>query len=286
MKKNVLVIADMKENNVLSLEKARYITTYFDCNIEIIKFINNIDSSKTAPSQLISDAEDILSSTIDNVFDDTTEIIYEVVITENIADWVVERCTQKSIDLVIKEGHRTEALFHTPTDWQLIRHLTCPILIASHEKWKSQANILLTIDLSHDDDNHNALNDLILTWGYSYSTLTHTQLNAMYSIPISKPLLEFDVVDKDLVIESKGPAAKQKMQSLLNRFDMSAITSHITAGPPDRTIPHMANELHSDLVIIGCVGREGLGGFILGNTAEKVLHHLRTDCLIIKREQV
>ena len=77
--------------------------------------------------------------------------------------------------------------------------------------------------------------------------------------------------------------AKEKMQKLLARFDMSSVTSHITAGPPDRTIPHQANELNSDLVIIGSVGREGVIGFLLGNTAEKVLHHLRTDCLIIKQ---
>ena len=89
----------------------------------------------------------------------------------------------------------------------------------------------------------------------------------------------------DSVKLKKAPAAQEKMQQLLARFDMSSVTSHITAGPPDRTIPHQANELNSDLVIIGSVGREGGSGFLLGNTAEKVLHHLRTDCLIIKRPQ-
>jgi universal stress protein E len=104
----------------------------------------------------------------------------------------------------------------------------------------------------------------------------------VYSIPIAKALLELDVVSKHAVEMKKAPAMKIKMQELLEQFDMSHVSSHITAGPPDKSIPHQASILKSDLVIIGSVGREGLSSLLLGNIAEKVLHYLHTDCLIVK----
>jgi len=48
-----------------------------------------------------------------------------------IANWVEDICEQKHFDLVVKTGHRTESLFHTPTDRQLIRQLSCLLLIGN-----------------------------------------------------------------------------------------------------------------------------------------------------------
>ncbi|WOH37040.1 universal stress protein [Thalassotalea fonticola] len=285
MSKLVLVIADIEDDDILSLEKARDITLPMRATVEIIKFIHPSNDSDITLEQHIEQAKQSLNSNIKSIFDGESKITSEVIISDNIADWVVNRCVQQPVDLVIKGGHRSESLFHTPSDWTLTRHLPCPILIASHVKWNSKTNILLALDLSTDEKTHQQLNSLILGWGKALSGVTHNQLHAMYSIPIAKPLLEFDVVNKHSVKQKKAPAATEKMQQLLADFDMSYVTNHITAGPPDRTIPHQANELNSDLVIIGCVGREGVSGFFLGNLAEKVMHHLRTDCLIIKPAQ-
>lgn len=285
MNKHVLVIADKEDDDVLSLEKARDITLPLHATVEIIKFIHLRSDSELTSEQQIEQAEQSLSSIIQSIFDRETNVTSEVVCSDYIADWVVEYCAKNKVDLVIKGGHRSESLFHTPSDWQLIRHLTCPILIASHAKWKTKGNILLALDLSTDEKMHQELNASILNWGADWSNATDSALHAVYSIPIAKPMLDFDVVDKQTVIMEKAPAAKEKMNELLTRFSMSEITSHIIAGPADRTIPHQANELYSDLVVIGCIGREGIGAFLLGNLAEKVLHHLRTDCLIIKLKQ-
>ena len=282
MNKQVLVIADIDDEDRLSLEKARDIALPMNATLEIVKFIQHTTDAETTLEQHVEQAKQSLTSNIHRIFDDPAKIKSEVIVSDNIADWVVDRCDRKSVDLVIKGGHRTESLFHTPSDWKLIRHLHCPILIASHAKWKSKSNILLAVDLSTNESNHQQLNSLILKWGETLSKGTQNQLHAVYSIPIAKALLEFDVVSKHAVELKKAPAMQVKMQKLLDQFEMSHVSSHITAGPPDKNIPHQASKLKSDLVIIGSVGREGLSGLLLGNIAEKVLHHLHTDCLIVK----
>jgi len=284
MNKHVLVIADIEDDDFLSLEKARDIANDISASLEIIKFTHYDCEADGTVTEHVANVEQSLNAAVNDIFESRTDITCKVVLKEDIDEWMVERCNQYTapIDLVIKGGHRTESLFHTPTDWKLIRHLHCPILIASHTKWKSQANILMTLDLSSKDDAHMQLNSLLLEWGKTWADATHTQLHAMYSIPIAKPLLELDIVVKDEVEKKKSPEAQKMLHNFLAQYDMDSIPCHTPAGPPDRIIPHLADELHSDLVIMGCVGREGMSCLLLGNTAEKVLHHIRTDCLIVK----
>lgn len=284
MNKHVLVIADIEDDDFLSLEKARDIAANISASLEIIKFTQYEAETDGTLNEHVIKAKQALDSMIDKVFDDQSNITRKVVVREDLDEWIVKRCEshREPIDLVIKGGHRTESLFHTPTDWKLIRHLHCPILIANHTKWKSQPNILMTLDLARKDDTHKQLNELVLQWGGTWAKTTHTKLHAIYSIPIAKTLLELDIVDRHEIESKKAPAALDKMQTVLAEHNMNSVTCHAPAGPPERTIPTLASELHTDLVIMGCVGREGVSGFLLGNTAEKVLHHIRTDCLILK----
>jgi universal stress protein E len=282
MGKRVLVVADIEDDDRLSLEKARDIAVPLQASIEIVKFIHPTEQSGLSDVQRVAQNSQLLSSMITQIFDETTRVSHSVVISEHIADWVVNRCSETPIDLVIKSGHRSESLFHQPSDWTLIRHLSCPILLVNHDKWNSQSNILLTLDVATKESQHQQLNALMLNWGKFWHQAIQTKLHAVYSIPVNKALLELEVVDKNLVMKKKAPAAKQAMQALLAEFEMDSVHCHIAVGPAEKTIPHLANELHSDLVIIGSVGREGVSGFVLGNTAEKVIHNLRTDCLVVK----
>lgn len=94
--------------------------------------------------------------------------------------------------------------------------------------------------------------------------------------------MDLEVLERSEYEKKHKPKAQQKLYDLLNQCGLTDATTHITTGPTDKTISHLANELKADLVIIGSIGREGVKGFLLGNTAERVLHHLRTDMLIVK----
>jgi len=282
MKEHVLVIAHIEDNEFLSIEKARDITLPMDPTLDIIQFVKPNKDSSAPQKEEIEALQNLLAQNVERIFEGATQVNSDVVVSDNIADWVANYCDDTAVDLVIKAGHRSESLFHTPCDFKLIRQIHCPILIATNTQWKSRANTLLAIDLSREDDLHQQLNTSILNWGDKLSKITHNPLHAVYSIPIAKPLLELEVVNKEEVILKKGPAAKENMQKLLAKYDMESVTSHIVAGPADKTLPHEANVLKSDLVVIGYVDHDGLGKLFAGNTAEKVLHHLRTDCLIVK----
>ncbi|HKJ72861.1 MAG TPA: universal stress protein, partial [Alphaproteobacteria bacterium] len=53
-------------------------------------------------------------------------------------------------------------------------------------------------------------------------------------------------------------------------------------GTAGKIIPEVVEELHADLVVMGTVGRTGIPGLLIGNTAETILYALPSSVLAIK----
>jgi len=277
MSKLVMVISDEEEGESLALTKAQSIAAPLNAEVEVVRFLPQScsDADRQSATQSIGEL-------VHTVFKEMDCVTSQVVTTESIPEWVADHCNDGHDSLVIKTGHRSESLFHTPSDWQLIRQLHSPLLISSNLKWNSLPNVLIALDLSSDDPEHLELNEQALQWAKQWHTISDYTLHAVYSVPIPAPLLALDIVEQREYQRAHEPEAKEKLCVLLNKFNMPDVTPHIVTGAPHKTIPHMANELKADLVIMGSVGREGIQGFLRGNTAEKILHHLRTDILVVK----
>jgi len=78
--------------------------------------------------------------------------------------------------------------------------------------------------------------------------------------------------------------AKCRLEAFLNLLDAdrSEIHSHLSWGTPWKEIGHTAEHLKVDLIAIGTVGRSGIKGVLLGNTAEKVLGTCNCSILTVK----
>jgi universal stress protein E len=284
MNTHILVIADEANSESLSLQKAHDIAQPLNSHVDVVKFIPELEDSEEQSAR-IEHSKQYTGELIESIFDKTTYITSQVVPSNNISKWVVDNCEENNIDFVVKMGHRSETLFHQPTDFELIRSLHCPVLIASNHKWKSNAIIFATVDLSSDEKQHHDLNIQVLEWAKTFTKATGCCLHIAYCIPIAKPLMELEVVQPSEYEKKHKPLALQKLNALLDQCGLTDATTHITAGPTDKTLSHLANELKADLVIIGSIGRHGIKGLLVGNTAEKVLHHLRTDMLIVKSHE-
>jgi len=274
----MLVICDKEEGEPLALTKAKRIAAPLNAEVKVLRFLppDCNDAARQSAQQSI----DTLTHT---VLDELSNVSTEVISTDHIADWVAEHCAANEDHLVVKTGHRSESLFHTPTDWALIRQLHCPVLINSNRKWKSSHNVLIALDLSSNSTEHQELNARALHWARRWQTLFDCELHAIYSLPISSPLLALDIVEKGEYQRAHEPEAREKLCALLEEYGMTEVKPHVLVGAPHKAIPHMANELKADLVIMGSGSRKGIQGYLHSHhTAEKVLHHLRTDILTVK----
>ena len=59
---------------------------------------------------------------------------------------------------------------------------------------------------------------------------------------------------------------------------------HMVAGTPGAVLPRLADDLDVDLIVMGTVGRTGLMGLVIGNTAETILRSVRCSVLAVKPE--
>jgi universal stress protein E len=82
--------------------------------------------------------------------------------------------------------------------------------------------------------------------------------------------------------------AGQRLQEFIDQLTPGetaggvAVEPRLSWGTPWREIVRLARNLKTDLVAMGTVGRSGIQGLLLGNTAEKVLSMCETSILSVK----
>lgn len=281
MTKSILVIADEDDN--LAIEKAHSLATALEAELEVVLFLSKLDIESDSQRELVIEkAKQTLVDDIAKICGEERQVECNVIATDNVVDWMVNACQQKTYEFVVKTGHQTENDAQDPLDTLLMRKIPCPLFLASNRKWKSKQVIVASVDLSTDDKLKKDYNNIVLQWTTMLSEVLHYEVHIIYSIPIARPLLEFDVVEKIEVQKKKQPAAEKHLESLTTTFNLGHAETHITVGPPEKNIPSLANKLKADLVIMGCVGQKGLKSFLFGKTSEKTLHYIRTDILICR----
>ena len=80
--------------------------------------------------------------------------------------------------------------------------------------------------------------------------------------------------------------SSQRMNAFLDSFqvDRSNIQVHLAWGTPWKEVRRIAKHQAADLVVIGTVGRSGIQGLLLGNTAEKLLDTCDCSILTVKSD--
>ena len=75
--------------------------------------------------------------------------------------------------------------------------------------------------------------------------------------------------------------AEERLDEFLKSLetDVTRLVSHLTWGHPWQEISRIAIKHQADLITLGTVGRSGIKGIVLGNTAERVLD--TCDCSIL-----
>lgn len=207
----------------------------------------------------------------------------EAVWAADLVDWVVEAVPREGIDLVVKAGHRSETLFYTPTDWQLLRRCPVPVLIAGPRP-RSRRNrcILAAIDAGSTDPVQTALNRKVLAAAADLGALLGARVHAAHVVAVSTVARDLDLVDLDALERRARAKLGPMLAALAGEHGIPAENVVVKAGPPDRLLPRIAARLGADIVVMGTVGRTGAAGKLLGNTAERVLHRLRTSLLAVR----
>ncbi|MEJ0039881.1 MAG: universal stress protein [Gammaproteobacteria bacterium] len=204
---------------------------------------------------------------------------------------IVRRALATKADLVIASiqpkttGSR---LLLANTDWELIRHCPCAVLIAkTPRRWRRPA-IVAAIDPFHAHEKPAALDRQILQAGKYLARELRGALHALHAympLTIIAPAPAGQAMAVVLPPEVERIHAAQ-MKRVFDRVTAAAGISprrrHLEMGITRDELSRVVRQTGAELAVMGAVSRSGLKRIFIGSTAEHAIDHLDCDVLIVK----
>lgn len=287
----ILVIADVKgEGKGIATRRGLKLADRLNLETEVVAFVHApLGHLKAAKSdipaikdKLLKDREVEVQGRIDRALRHGQKVRLKVVWEKDVAAWVTKQCARGDYEMVVKTGRRSETLAHTSTDWQLLRECPAPVVIVAEKKWSRTQPVMASLDLGTSVPVKKKLNELILQRAISLAEVLGVELEIISAIEVPTLLADLDLVDPRIYIKEAKEDMAPLIQSLAKKFDLPEKRFIIKRGPAEKVITSQAAAKRAQLVVMGTVGRKGVKARLLGNTAEKVLRHLKTDVLALK----
>jgi nucleotide-binding universal stress UspA family protein len=200
---------------------------------------------------------------------------------------IITQVLRHNYDIVIKVAELQGSLFNS-NDIHLLRKCPCPVWLIRNAG--ASKTILAAIDLSlQDSAQGKTLNKLIMDLATSVAARDQSQLYVLSCWTLqgestlrSSGFLKVseDRIDDMLVAEHRENLSRQK--ELGRSYSLSEEQLFLTKGSPDDIIPQFMDEKLINTVVMGTVGRTGIPGLIIGNTAETVLRSIDSSVIAVK----
>jgi universal stress protein E len=142
--------------------------------------------------------------------------------------------------------------------------------------------ILAAVDAFADDALNRDLNRSILELASSQATRCGAELHVVHAFgPLGAVPFGPDG-DPATYAKAVADLHRGRLDALLTAFPIGDEGVHLEEGRAGEVIPAIARRLDVDLIVMGTVGRVGIPGFFIGNTAETTLDEVDCDVLAIK----
>jgi universal stress protein E len=194
-------------------------------------------------------------------------------------DAVAEYARSDRVDLVVTAPLGGEGGGLSSSDWRLLATSPAPVLIVKGPEVRQYRNIVAAVDPFHAHDKPAQLDQAILAVATRLSTQTSAALAVLhcYAPP---PIL---VADSRVAMQAGEVEAERRrvLGELLRDADLSESSARLVQGAPHAVIQTMVDSGEADVIVMGAIARGRVKEWLIGNTAERVLHRTRVDVLAV-----
>ncbi len=174
-------------------------------------------------------------------------------------------------------------------DMHLLRKCPCPVWILHEGQPSTAQKILAAIDPDPNDDPQTSLNRVVMELASSLSVRDGAELHVIGAWRLQEETIlrsgRFRMPESELstILESERRNAEGRMADFLKDFPEPE-NRHVVVqkGFAGDIIPAYAAENGIDTIVMGTVGRTGVSGFFIGNTAETILTSVDCSVLTVK----
>jgi len=289
----VLMICDPTESKFTLLERAQKMAALNDAKLHVLDlvYIRGLKELEPLTSKqreaACNKAMDTRKKELRTILTkhgiDPKKSVIHIRWGKNLAEATLELCKEIGPVLVVKRAvAKNKQVLHTPTDWRLIEKCPAPLLISPLRAYKKKSRILVALDLATKVKSKAALNHNLIATAKRHADAMGAELHVVCCLSISKVVADLDLID----IPAYQKKTRQKVKPLLDEFqkkyDIDNDCIHFKVGQASNVITTTAKKLRADMIVLGAIGRRGVKGRLLGNTAEQMLNRLHTDLLLIR----
>ena len=195
-------------------------------------------------------------------------------------------------DLVIVtaegRGGLKERLFGS-TSLHLMRKCPCPVWVMKPSRRRRFSRILAAVDPDSTEDARVSLGALITQLAASLAKQDGAELHVVHAWTVFGETIlrgRARVSEAEIREYVRGEADRHRrmLDALLATHTDGTAKVHVVKGNADWVIPRISKAEKIDLLVMGTVCRTGIPGFLIGNTAEKVLADVDCSVLTAKPE--
>lgn len=172
-------------------------------------------------------------------------------------------------------------------DMELLRKCPCPVLLVRHGRRDQHPRIVGAVNASTAEPSERALNTKIVEWALLLAELEGGVPALLQAwTPFAERMVRSHASDDAFAVYAER--VREGTASDLDQFvasfgeRMSGVPVKLRRGEPDTVIVEFVVAEGIDLVVMGTLARSGIGGLLIGNTAERVLRKLPCSVLAVK----
>jgi len=234
--------------------------------------------------ELRRESEDKLRRTIEELGATGLDITHATLLGEPHVR-LVHAVQQEHYDLIVvgTRGHSAwVGLFVGSTARRLIRYAPCSVWVVKRREPQPLRSLLVATDMS--DASRQALRQAAWLAGKSGAALHLVHVVESADVPESVLGLPPPGSQRATVRQWIEDQANQLLEDVAKECATQApsIERHLVWGSPAQEIVSLARRVGAGLVAMGSVGRTGMQGLLVGNTAENVLMQCDCDVLTAK----
>lgn len=201
---------------------------------------------------------------------------------------IIQKVIRDKHDLVIKE--RTTGEGEDALAMRLFRKCPCPVWIIDGSHSTDFKKVLGTIDINSNDTETKQLNKKIIELTSSLAQRENGEAHYLHAWVLPHEVMlrspRFNVAEQEIVQMKQDLATslKETLEKTITETGVSVTpdNTHLTEGEISNVLQHAMDLLGIDVLIMGSIARSGIPGFLIGNSAEKILSEIKCSVLAVK----
>ncbi|MCA9157412.1 MAG: universal stress protein [Planctomycetales bacterium] len=295
--KNILVATDTRLDNQSIVDNSATLAKECDASLKLVDVVPSLPwtvrllvSNHEHISRLMTrEKQEQLETLAEPLRADGIDVETKVLHGKSSVEIIREVLREKH-DLVVRvakgSGSRRKGFFGT-TGTRLLRECPCAVHLVAPNSPVLVRHVLACIDTSTGEPVDAELNEDIVGLAEALCERNNAKLSIAHAWTINgEQLLDGRISTPEF--EQMRKSRQEHIEGMFDKFlrgrgyGIGDDFVHMFKGDAPKVIPEFASLEGVDLIVMGTVGRSGMAGMLIGNTAERILNSIECSVIAVK----